>query len=266
MSPSVSFPAQLRKYRKSNGWTQKQLAKKWYVSPETISAWELGRRRPDISLVPMLANELAMDKSELIEYISPSSDRSKENRNQETDPDELEHTVLFVPFQNQKSCEEHIRKESRKAKTIKILTIRGNNYFVGNKSLLQDVIKEGTATIEALVLSPESGHITEELAGKLQKTSQKNSAEDVRMRMRMSLKYLTDLTRLHKNFNVKCYNEEPIFKILIFDDVMFVSSFAREVPSNDENAEMFIIQRGNALFAGFEKVFKELSRRSAIPV
>jgi transcriptional regulator with XRE-family HTH domain len=69
MPHSESFPARLTKYRKSNGWTQKQIAKKWDVSPETISAWERGRRRPDIILVPKLASELGMDRDELLEYI-----------------------------------------------------------------------------------------------------------------------------------------------------------------------------------------------------
>jgi len=261
MSPSMSFPERLRKYRTSNGWTQKQLAKKWYVSSETISAWELGRRKPDISLVQKLASELKMDKGELIEYISPNSIKSKGKRNQETDPDELEYTASFIEFQNQTSCTEYIKKEAQKAKKIKILTIRGDNYFIGNNSLLQKVIEEGSVIIEALVLSPESGHITEELARKLDK----NSAEGIRERMRMSLKYLKDLARLYKNFTVMCYHEEPIFKILLFDEIMFVSSFALEIPKNDENARMYMIQRGNALFAGFEKLFNELSKRSAIP-
>ena len=261
MPHSESFPARLTKYRKSNGWTQKQIAKKWHVSPETISAWERGRRRPDVQLVPMLANELVMDRGELIEYISASSVKSKESSSRETYSNELEQNGLLVEFKNQESCELYIRKEALHATKIKVLTIRGDKFFVGTNSLFHNVVEERRSTIEVLVLSPESGHITEELARKLQK----NSAEEIRRGMHRSLDYLKDLARWHENFNVKCYNEEPNFKLLIFDDVMFVSSFAREVPKNDQNAEMFMIRGGNALFAGFEKLFDELSRRSVPP-
>ncbi len=261
MPHSEGFPDRLKKYRKSNGWTQKQLAKRWHVSPETISAWERRRRRPDVQLVPTLASELVMDRGELIEYISASSVKSKEGINRETDPDELEPKGLFVEFQNQDSCELYIRKEALHATKIRVLTIRGDKFFVGTNSLFHDVVEERRSTIEVLVLSPESEHITEELARKLQK----NSAEDIRRGMHRSLDFLKDRARWYENFNVKCYNEEPNFKLLIFDDVMFVSSFAREVPKNDQNAEMFMIRAGNALFAGFEKLFDELSRRSVPP-
>ena len=132
---------------------------------------------------------------------------------------------------------------------------------MGTKSIFRNIIEEETSTIELLVLSPEAEHVTEELARSLQH----KSAEEIREGMRMSLDYLMGLDRRYTKFSVRCYKEEPIFKLLIFDDVMFVSSFAREIPKNDENAEMFMIREGNSLFGGFEKHFHELSKRSVFP-
>ncbi len=63
------------------------------------------------------------------------------------------------------------------------------------------------------------------------------------------------------NFMAKLYKETPIFKILIFDNVMFFSVFSG--PKNDESAKMLQIERnGNPLFAGFERYFDELWKRS----
>jgi transcriptional regulator with XRE-family HTH domain len=262
MTYSESFTERLKNYRKDYGLTQKQLAARWHVSPETISAWEGGRRKPTVQLVQLLTNELEMDRGELIEYISGDSVKSKEDLKREIDSVLLEQNdIILKKFQNQQWCEPNIRKEARLAKIIKVLTIRGDKYFVGTKSILRDILEEENSTIELLVLSPEAGHITEELAMKLQH----KSAEEIRQGMRDSLDHLMRLTRRFKKFQVKCYDEEPIFKILIFDDVIFVSSFAREIPKNDENAEMVMIRGGNALFPGFEKLFDELSSRSVSP-
>ena len=66
-----------------------------------------------------------------------------------------------------------------------------------------------------------------------------------------------------KRDNLNSY-EKPNFKILLFDDVMFVSSFAMNIRHNDQNAKMFQIKQvGNPLFAGFERVFDSLWEHSA---
>lgn len=116
--------------------------------------------------------------------------------------------------------------------------------------------------IEVLVLSPESNHITEEQASNLGH----HSAEEIREKMRIILKYLAHIAKQHKNIEVRCYNETPNFKILLFDDVMFVSSFAAEIPKNDKNTKMLQITReGGPLFVGLEKYFDDLSKRSVFP-
>lgn len=259
---SESFPVRLRNFRLDNGFTQKELAGRWSVSPETISAWEGGRRKPPVQLVPILIQELEMDRDELIEYISGGSIKSEEETNQKKNYVKIEQNSLNIRmFKNQQMCELEIRREAHRAKAIKVLTIRGDKYFVGTKSIFRPILEEGNVTIALLVLSPQAEHITEELAQKLHH----KSAEEIREGMRMSLDYLIGLVRRYEKFNVKCYHEEPVFKLLIFDEVMFVSSFALEIPKNDENAEMFMIQGRNSLFLGFEKHFDELLKRSLAP-
>jgi hypothetical protein len=117
--------------------------------------------------------------------------------------------------------------------------------------------------IQVLVLSPESDHITEELAIKLAH----NSPERIRGKMSTVLNYLKFLMSQNENFEVRCYKEEPNWKILIFDDVMFVSSFVGGKPKNDDNARMFRLTReGNPLFMGFERFFDQLWLKSANPL
>jgi len=115
-------------------------------------------------------------------------------------------------------------------------------------------------SIEVLVRSPESQYITGELAGELGHSS----IEGIRKSMRRALDNLKHMEEENENFMVKCYDSKPIFKILLFDNVMFVSSIIG--PKNDQNAKMLQITQGHPLFAGFENFFDYLWESSQHPL
>ncbi len=52
--------------RKENNMTQEQLAEKMGVTDKSISRWENGKTMPDLSMLPILANELNVEVSELL--------------------------------------------------------------------------------------------------------------------------------------------------------------------------------------------------------
>ncbi|AUI71595.1 helix-turn-helix domain-containing protein [Companilactobacillus alimentarius] len=57
---------QLRRYRKQNNLTQKDLAQKLNVSDKTVSSWETGRTYPDISLLINLSSILKVSLDEFL--------------------------------------------------------------------------------------------------------------------------------------------------------------------------------------------------------
>ena len=166
-------------------------------------------------------------------------------------------------YPNQDVCEPHIRDAFRDARKVKMLTIRGDKYFLGSRSLLHEIClakQEKGVSIKVLVLSSESGHITEELAGSLGHIS----AERTKRKMRIALDNLKHIAEQNRNFEVKCYNEAPNFKVLLFDDIMFVSAIIG--PKNDHNAKMWQITREEApLFIGLERYFDDLWKHSVSP-
>jgi hypothetical protein len=170
--------------------------------------------------------------------------------------------VTLLEFANQVVCEKLIKDACRNAHTIKILTIRGEKYFLGYGNLLYDACMEKQGEgyrIEVLVLMPDADHITEQLARNLGK----RSTEPIKRKMQNTLNNLRHMRDENTNISVKCYNERPNFKILIFDDLMFVSSFANGGTKNDHRAKMYQITRdSNPLFAGFERYFDDVSSRS----
>ena len=173
----------------------------------------------------------------------------------ENPSDESHPNTSIVEFDSQQTCELHIQEASRTAKKVRILTIRGEKYFVGSKSLLHHLCSSKRTNTRVLVLSPDARHLTPELATHLEH----ESAEEIKEKMHHALQILKFHARKNKNFEVKSYERTPNFKLLLFDDVMFISSFAGGGPKNDQHAKMYQIKReGNSLFLGLERYFDEL--------
>ena len=175
---------------------------------------------------------------------------------------QLTSPVAITEFASQRSCESKIRSAARDAKVMKVLTIRGQKYFFGERSLLKTIcdLKTGKGySMRVLVLSPETDHLTETVAMQLGH----QSSDEVRENMQVTLDYLKLLMRLNGNFMVKCYNGTPSLKLLVFDDTMFVSAFLG--PKSDDNVRMYQMSRqGNVLFAGLENMFDDLWQRSQL--
>ena len=81
--PNENFPELLKTYRKTMGWTQAELAKRWVYSPETISAWERGKRNPGGQQIPRLARLLGITSEALTQSIDPNLGSVHTRRNQE---------------------------------------------------------------------------------------------------------------------------------------------------------------------------------------
>ncbi|HLI89548.1 MAG TPA: helix-turn-helix transcriptional regulator [Ktedonobacteraceae bacterium] len=266
MASSESFSSILKAYRKNNGLSQEELARRLHFSKETISAWERGKRKPHPLQIARLAQVLQKDAQALTQSLYPDYPAASEFKSHESPGARQQENSLITMFASQDECEALIRHEARHATQIKVLTIRGEKYFLGPRSILYhlcDPKHPRNCSIQVLVLSPESSHITQELAIKLGH----DSAQRIREKMNSVLGYLKFLMNQNNGFEIRCYQETPIFKILMFDNVMFVSSFAGGGPKNDRNARMFrLIREGNPLFMGLESYFDQLWLRSARPL
>ncbi|MFT8668841.1 MAG: LexA family transcriptional regulator [Liquorilactobacillus hordei] len=56
----------IKQYRKARGYTQEDLAKKLGVSPNSVSAWELGRNKPLMDKVTIMAKLFDVKSSDII--------------------------------------------------------------------------------------------------------------------------------------------------------------------------------------------------------
>lgn len=266
MPSRESFPEDLKAYRKSNGLTQADLARLLDFSPETISAWERGKRKPHIQQIPRLARLLQVDVEQLLQSINADFDKAHMDGNiAQLQGYEQQQGGLVTVFASQDACEMQIREAARMARIAKILTIRGEKYFMGPRSLLHNLCIPGqkhAAHVQVLVLAPDSSHISEQLATRIDH----ETPEEIRERMWHSLGNLKFHARRNKDFEVRCYREAPNFKLLLFEDTLFVTSFVKGGPKNDQSAKMFQMMReGNPLFPGFGRYFDDLWGRSTLP-
>jgi transcriptional regulator with XRE-family HTH domain len=260
--PFGSFAELLKDHRTNMGWTQREMARQWGYSIDTISAWERGKRIPGIQQIPRLAEFLKLHADEVAQLINFRHRAESGQKARGTKAQTSIESEIFTVYPNQRACEDEIRESSLHAKNIKILTIRGNKYFQGQMSILShlcslDMTKE--QIVRVLVLSPESDHITEELAERLKHPS----SEEIRVGMRFVFDYLKYIASRKVHFQLKYYTQSPNFKILLFDDIMFVSAFI--TAKNDDFVRMIKMMReNNPLFAGFENYFDLLWDNSSI--
>lgn len=163
-------------------------------------------------------------------------------------------------YPNQEACESKIKEAFRRAKKVKILTIRGERYFSGKNSLLYDICKYksgGDCQIQVLVLSPNADHITDSLAASLGHSS----SERTKRKMWNTLHELKQLEVENNRLQVRCFNETPNFKMLLFDDAMFISAYIKS--KNDRDTQMVRVTREHPiLYTGLERDFDDLWKRA----
>ena len=63
---NMAISEKVRRLRKANGLTQKELAEKLYVTPSTISKWENGAAMPDVYAVTDMADIFGEEVAELL--------------------------------------------------------------------------------------------------------------------------------------------------------------------------------------------------------
>lgn len=63
-----SFSENLRKHRMERGLSQQQLADKLFVDRSSIAHWEIGRRMPDASILPRIAEALDLDMTSFVDH------------------------------------------------------------------------------------------------------------------------------------------------------------------------------------------------------
>ena len=86
--------------RKEKGWSQTELAERIGVTNKAVSRWETGRGYPDVELLPMLARELDITISELLEGertpTPPQVDEQMEFLCESTGREKKKRNVLFT--------------------------------------------------------------------------------------------------------------------------------------------------------------------------
>ena len=89
--------------RKEKGWSQTELAERLGVTNKAVSRWETGRGYPDVELLPLLAQELGVAISELLD-----GERTPE-------PPQVEEQMEFL-------CESTAREKKRRWQVTAVLT------------------------------------------------------------------------------------------------------------------------------------------------
>lgn len=67
------FSAQLKKYRKNNGYTQKQLAEVVGVTQQAVAKWETNKASPDLEMLQKISSILNVTVDTLLDGTTPTN-------------------------------------------------------------------------------------------------------------------------------------------------------------------------------------------------
>lgn len=107
---------QIKKLRKQMKMTQAQLAERLNVAQSTVASWERGARRPDLDLVPQIAEIFGVSVNDVYGY--DGKDETEEEAMQirerlRSDPD---YRLLFSAADN--ASPEHLRAAAAMLKAL----------------------------------------------------------------------------------------------------------------------------------------------------
>jgi hypothetical protein len=166
-------------------------------------------------------------------------------------------------FDNEIECYPQIREAFLAASDVRLFLIDGQSMISHRLGLLCNLLDKKVAqiekpviTIRTLLLSPQSqSFINAEIAAKMNQDQRQ-----IRRNIEFAIQNLSEEAKQYQGTRLKIsfqlYDEMPIWKLLILDDVAFVRAFAQPEGFIRTNMPMYRFQKaGASLFQTFVKYF-----------
>jgi transcriptional regulator with XRE-family HTH domain len=272
MSLSESFSELLKTYRKTMGWTQEELAKKWGYATDSISAWERGIRTPGGQQVPLIADWLKITPEELIKSINMVHNKPNLRRGHLTIVDEVEHELRngsefwgelqhIYPNRTAFNSEISYSRQFEQAHTILAIGISLNPITMSYST--DNIVKsvgEGRTGITLCFLDPGCPNCTERereeglSAGQLASLINFNIKNMVSIKKHISRMYPDSTEQLR----ILLYDFLPRYNIYVVDDsFMTVQPYAY---GRGEDTPTLVLRRhqSNGLFEYYATIAKHI--------
>ncbi|MFC5180315.1 helix-turn-helix domain-containing protein [Actinomadura harenae] len=162
-------------------------------------------------------------------------------------------------YASQADVEHELRRQAKTAKRVDILAVRVLGLVALNDSLLRGPLmtRQESVAVRVLLLDPAAP------AALVRAAEIAESAESFSAGIRLSLTRLAELAELpHTDIEIRLYEELPIWRMLAFDDMLFLSAFGVDHEGHRSGVYKLTAATDGVLHAGFRRHYEDLWRRS----
>ena len=171
-----------------------------------------------------------------------------------------------VSIQSQSYATE-VKLAAAMSKTIKMVSIAGFEYLGrGADSLLFNaIIKHPTADIEIILVDPENGsHVIDQRIMELVERDPTYDKKRIQYEINATIETLKKLRLTHKGkLTLSLIGEHPIFRLLIFEECLFVSTYAAKIHGHE--SPVFKITpkpNGGGFYSSLDGLFRRMKAES----
>jgi len=153
--------------------------------------------------------------------------------------------VMILEYSNQKSAQKKMLNDFHKSKSISVLAVKGDTFSSPESPFINEV-KDKNKDPRYLISSKDNMHL---------KTRGKELDMDLEVAVEMSISNFMKRIETNSNISLRFHEEEADTRIIMFDSVIYVSYYEKNMPSR--NSPVYRIKKENAFWNTFSSIFEE---------
>lgn len=167
--------------------------------------------------------------------------------------------VKFIPpkfrksfdreFKNQNKAIRYIKKDAKNSTSVRVITMKGDTFSNPNKSgVLRDILTDGPLNQKYLISDPANPYVLKR-GKELNNNTLKSGIEN-------SIECFKDVAIQKPNTHIRLHNEILRFRLIIFDDSLYLSFQSTDTPGRKSPMQRYI--RTSSGYSALEAYFEDM--------
>lgn len=156
-----------------------------------------------------------------------------------------------------------IREAVTESKTIKLLMLAGYEYFGrGHESLLYDIVqKKNNVKLDFILLDIDNAEeVVNQRVEHLRNRDETYTSDQLKQNVRATRELLRSISSPRKKVEIRLTKMQPVFRLLILDDCLFMSTYAKGVHGHE--SPVFKVEKapknGTSIYDAYLEYFEQV--------
>lgn len=151
-------------------------------------------------------------------------------------------------YKNQKKALHAIKKDAQRSSTLKVISMKGDTFSSPNAGDLNSLLLNGPAKQMYLISNPENPYV-------IQRGKELNY-NNFKMGIQNSIGCFKEAASKNSNIELRMHNEILRFRLIIFDDCLYLSFQSTDTPGRESPMQRYI--RSSSGYSALDAYFNDL--------